>query len=24
MTFLGGNTRFEPSADAGYWGGIEE
>ena len=24
MTFLGGNTRFAPSADAGYWGGIEE
>ena len=24
MTFLGGNTRFEPSADEGYWGGIEE
>lgn len=24
MTFLGGNTRFEPSSDEGYWGGIEE
>ncbi len=24
MTFLGGNTRFEPMADEGYWGGIEE
>lgn len=24
MTFLGGNTRFEPSTDEGYWGGIEE
>ena len=23
MTFMGGNTRFEPTADEGYWGGIE-
>ena len=23
MTFLGGNTRFEPMADPGYWGGID-
>ena len=23
MTFLGGNTRFEPYADEGYWGDAE-
>lgn len=23
MTFLGGNTRFEPYADEGYWGEVE-
>ena len=23
MTFLGGNTRFEPYADEGYWGDVE-